>query len=176
MKKNKFGGNPIKHYYINQRIRAKEVRLIDQDGTQIGVMPIREALSKADEQGLDLIQITNQSNPPICKLADYGQFMYQQKKKDKQQKKHGQVIKEIKISHKISDNDYETRLNQAKKFLDKKYKVKLTVTFKGREIVFRDTLGMDRVKKFVDDIQDYGIKDNDIVKSGKNINLLINPK
>ena len=174
--KKKVGASSIKHYFTNQKIRAREVRLIDQDGNQIGVMPTPEALVKADQAGLDLIQITNQSNPPICKLADYGQFMYQQKKKDRQQKKQSQVIKEIKMSHKISENDYETRLSQARKFLEKKYKVKLTVTFKGREIVFRDTLGMERVHKFLSDIQDYGIKDNDIVKSGKNINLLINPK
>lgn len=135
-------------------------------------------MSLASQKELDLIQITNQSNPPICKLADYGQFLYQQKKKDKQQKKQSQaqVIKEIKMSHKISSNDYETRLNQAKKFLGKRYKIKLTVTFKGREIVFRDTLGMQRVDQFLNDIVDYGVKDNDVVKSGKNINLLINPK
>jgi translation initiation factor IF-3 len=173
-----FGGSFIKNYYINKKIRAREVRLIDADGSQIGILNITEALSLASQKELDLIQITNQSNPPICKLADYGQFLYQQKKKDKQQKKQSQaqVIKEIKMSHKISSNDYETRLNQAKKFLGKRYKLKLTVTFKGREIVFRDTLGMQRVDQFLNDIVDYGVKDNDVVKSGKNINLLINPK
>ena len=124
MKKSKFGGTPIKKYYTNNKIRAREVRLIDQHGEQIGVVPLQEALSKAEENSLDLIQITNQSNPPICKLADYGQFMYQQKKKDKQQKKQGQTIKEIKMSHKISSNDYNTRLNQTIKFLGKKYKNK----------------------------------------------------
>ncbi len=102
--------------------------------------------------------------------------MYEQKKKDKLQKKQSQVINEIKLSHKISDNDYNTRLNHAKKFLQKKYKVKLTITFKGREIIFRDKLGVQKAEKFLEDIKEYGTKDTDIVKSMRNLTLLINPK
>jgi translation initiation factor IF-3 len=102
--------------------------------------------------------------------------MYHQKKKEKQSKKTTQVIKELKMSHKISVHDYNVRINQAVKFLSKRFKVKLTIVFRGREIVFRDNLGVEIVKRFINDIEEYGIKDNDIVKSGRNLSVLINPK
>ena len=102
--------------------------------------------------------------------------MYHQKKKEKQSKRSGQVIKELKLSHKISTHDYNVRINQAIKFLSKKFKVKITVIFRGREIVFRDNLGMEMVLRFLSDIEEYGIKDNDIVKSGRNLSVMINPK
>ena len=98
------------------------------------------------------------------------------RKKTKATKKQGQTIKEIKMSHKISSNDYNTRLNQTIKFLGKIYKIKLTITFRGREIIFRDTLGMELVNNFLEDIENYGTKDNDVVKSVRNIRVLINPK
>ncbi len=112
----------------------------------------------------------------MCKIVDYGQFMYHLKKKEKQSRRSTQVIKELKMSHKISIHDYNVRLNHAKKFLSKKFKVKITIVFRGREIVYRDGLGMDMVFRFLKDIEEYGIKDNDIVKSGRNLSVLINPK
>tara|TARA_Y100001970_G_C14189353_1_gene834424 strand:- start:782 stop:1090 length:309 start_codon:yes stop_codon:yes gene_type:complete len=102
--------------------------------------------------------------------------MYHQKKKEKQSRRSGQVIKELKLSHKISSHDYNVRINQAIKFLSKKYKVKVTVVFRGREIVFRDKLGVEMVNRFLNDIEEYGIKDNDIVKSGRNLMVMVNPK
>lgn len=128
------------------------------------------------DQNLDLMLISKDASPPVCKLIDYGQFMYQQKKKDKKSKKTNNVIKELKMSHKISIHDYNVRINQAIKFLDKKYKVKFTVKFKGREIIYRDQLGVKTLDKVIKDLNEYGIKDNDIVKSGRNLSVLINPK
>ena len=123
-----------------------------------------------------MLLLSSNASPPVCKIVNYGQFMYHQKKKEKQSKKTTQVIKELKMSHKISVHDYNVRINQAVKFLSKKFKVKLTIVFRGREIVFRDNLGVEIVKRFINDIEEYGIKDNDIVKSGRNLSVLINPK
>tara|TARA_B100000427_G_scaffold238209_1_gene201130 strand:+ start:5472 stop:5780 length:309 start_codon:yes stop_codon:yes gene_type:complete len=102
--------------------------------------------------------------------------MYHQKKKEKQSRRSTQVIKELKMSHKISTHDYNVRLNHAQKFLSKKFKVKITIVFRGREIVYRDGLGMEMILRFLKDIEEYGIKDNDIVKSGRSLSVLINPK
>jgi len=142
------------------------------------VLALDEAKRIAQEKDLDLLLVSKDVDPPICKLINYGQFMYQQKKKSKQNKakKSSNVIKEIKLSHKISIHDYNVRVNHAKKFLSKKNKVKLTIFFKGREITYRDNLGVQTAERFLEDIQDYGTKDNDIVKSGRNLTVLINPK
>jgi translation initiation factor IF-3 len=140
------------------------------------VVSITEARKLSSEKNLDLLLLSSNASPPVCKIVNYGQFMYHQKKKEKQSKKTTQVIKELKMSHKISVHDYNVRINQAVKFLSKKFKVKLTIVFRGREIVFRDNLGVEIVKRFINDIEEYGIKDNDIVKSGRNLSVLINPK
>lgn len=125
---------------------------------------------------LDLLLLSTNTSPPVCKIVDYGQFMYQQKKKDKQAKKSVQTTKELKMSHKISIHDYEHRLRQARTFLSKKFKVKVTITFRGRDIVFRDQLGTKKMQEFLDDIVEDGIKDTGIVKSGRNLSVIINPK
>jgi translation initiation factor IF-3 len=140
------------------------------------VVSITEARKLSSEKNLDLLLLSSNASPPVCKIVNYGQFMYHQKKKEKQSKKTTQVIKELKMSHKISVHDYNVRINQAVKFLSKRFKVKLTIVFRGREIVFRDNLGVEIVKRFINDIEEYGIKDNDIVKSGRNLSVLINPK
>ena len=140
------------------------------------MVSITEARKLSSEKNLDLLLLSSNASPPVCKIVNYGQFMYHQKKKEKQSKKTTQVIKELKMSHKISVHDYNVRINQAVKFLSKKFKVKLTIVFRGREIVFRDNLGVEIVKRFINDIEEYGIKDNDIVKSGRNLSVLINPK
>ena len=140
------------------------------------MVSITEARKLSSEKNLDLLLLSSNASPPVCKIVNYGQFMYHQKKKEKQSKKTTQVIKELKMSHKISVHDYNVRINQAVKFLSKRFKVKLTIVFRGREIVFRDNLGVEIVKRFINDIEEYGIKDNDIVKSGRNLSVLINPK
>lgn len=139
-------------------------------------MPLQEARRISSEQNLDLILISKDAKPPVCKIVDYGQYVYQQKKKEKQAKRPSQTIKELKMSHKISTHDYQVRINQAIKFLGKRYKVKTTLVFRGREIVYRDTLGMNLIEKFLSDLEAYGTKDDVIVKSGRNLSVLINPK
>ena len=120
--------------------------------------------------------ISEQATPPVCKIVDYGQFMYQQKKKEKKSKRTSNTIKELKMSHKISIHDYNVRVNQAIKFLTKKLKVKVTIVFKGREIIYRDQLGVKTIERFLEDLNEYGTKDNDIVKSGRNLSVMLNPK
>ena len=120
--------------------------------------------------------ISEQATPPVCKIVDYGQFMYQQKKKEKKSKRTSNTIKELKMSHKISIHDYNVRVNQAIKFLTKKLKVKVTIVFKGREIIYRDQLGVKTIERFLEDLNEYGTKDNDIVKSGRNLSVMLIPK
>jgi len=120
----------------NRDIRAQQVRLIDEDGEMIGVVPIREALMRAHEAGLDLVEISPQAEPPVCKILDYGKFKYEQDKKANEAKKKQKVIeiKEIKLRPNIGDHDYEIKMKQAKKFLEEGDKVKFTLRFRGREM------------------------------------------
>lgn len=164
-----------KRYLINEKIRLAEVRLIDSDGAQVGVVSSEQARSLAKERGLDLVLISEAANPPVCKVIDYGQFMYQQKKKDKLNKKSSQVVKEIKMSPKISAHDYQVRLNRGLDFLKKKYKIKLTIFFRGREIVHQD-LGRTLIKRFLDDISEFGVAESNSSQAGKQIITNINPK
>ncbi|MFN3505205.1 MAG: translation initiation factor IF-3 [Caldimicrobium sp.] len=127
----------LKHKYrVNEKIRAKEVRLIGPDGKQIGVVPISEALRIAENYGLDLIEIAPTANPPVCKIMDFGQFLYQEAKKAKEAKKKQAVIetKEIKLSPKTDKHDLEVKIRHILRFLEEKNKVKIRVVFKGREI------------------------------------------
>jgi len=121
---------------INRNIRAKEVRLIDSEGAQVGVVPLLKALAIAGEHGLDLVEISPNANPPVCKIMDYGRFKYEQTKKKQDAKKKQSIVqvKEIKVRPKTGDHDLETKIGHIRKFLAKKDKVKVTVMFRGREI------------------------------------------
>ena len=123
-----------KRIFINNQIRAKEVRLIDETGKQLGVLPLEEALGQAKEKNLDLIQVTEKVEPPVCKLGDYGKYVYQLGKKERQIKKQvGGELKEIRLTFNISPHDMETRAKQASKFLLRGDRVRLTVRLRGRE-------------------------------------------
>ena len=121
---------------INEQIRDKEVRLIGEDGEQLGVMSSREAMKLAEEAGLDLVKIAPTAKPPVCKIVDYGKFKYEQTRKEKEAKKKQKTIeiKEIRLSPNIDTNDLNTKINAAKKFLAKGDKVKITLRFRGREM------------------------------------------
>ena len=151
------------------------MRLIGPEGELIGIKKIDEARRIAQEFTLDLVLLSENTTPPVCKLVDYGQFMYQQKKKEKLAKKVVNVIKELKLSHKISSHDYQVRLDQALKFLNKKYKVKISVVFRGREVVHM-SLGEVLLKKFISEISEVGLPDSDISKAGKALIVIIRPK
>ncbi len=123
-------------YRVNERIKAKEVRLIGPDGKQIGIVPIQEALRIAESYGLDLVEVAPTANPPVCKIMDFGEFLYQQAKKAKEAKKKQAVVevKTIKLSPKTDKHDLEVKIKHILRFLEEKNKVRVCVVFKGREI------------------------------------------
>ena len=123
----------IKRVFINNQIRAKEVRLIDETGKQLGIVIFEEALKLAREKNLDLIQVTEKVMPPVCKIGDYGKYLYHQQKKEKSVKQKGGEVKGIRISFGISDHDLEVRVKQAEKFLKEGDIIKIEMRLKGRE-------------------------------------------
>ena len=126
----------ISELMINEQIRDKEVRVIGENGEQLGVMPSREALRLAEEAGLDLVKIAPTAKPPVCKIVDYGKFRYEQARKEKEARKKQKIIeiKEIRLSPNIDTNDLNTKMNAARKFISKGDKVKITLRFRGREM------------------------------------------
>jgi len=126
----------ISDLLINEQIRDKEVRVVGEDGEQLGIMSSRDAMKLAEEAGLDLVKIAPTAKPPVCKIVDYGKFKYEQTRKEKEAKKKQKVIeiKEIRLSPNIDTNDLNTKMNAARKFLSKGDKVKITLRFRGREM------------------------------------------
>ena len=134
---------------INEQIRDKEVRLIGEDGEQLGIVSSRDALKMAEEAGLDLVKIAPTAEPPVCKIVDYGKYKYEQVRKEKEAKKKQKVIdiKEIRLSPNIDTNDLNTKIGAARKFLTKGDRVKITLRFRGREMAH-----MNNSKHILDDI------------------------
>ena len=131
-----WGYKAISELFINEQIRDKEVRVIGEDGEQLGIMPTKEAQKLADDAGLDLVKIAPTAKPPVCKIVDYGKFRYEQARKEKEAKKKQKTVevKEIRLSPNIDTNDLNTKMNAARKFLSKGDKVKVTLRFRGREM------------------------------------------
>ena len=129
-------GKTISDLMINEQIRDKEIRLIGEDGAQLGIMPAREAMRMAEEAGLDLVKIAPTAKPPVCKIVDYGKYKYEMVRKEKEARKKQRTIeiKEIRLSPNIDTNDLNTKVNAARKFLSKGDKVKVTLRFRGREM------------------------------------------
>ncbi|MFH5925179.1 translation initiation factor IF-3 [Roseomonas xinghualingensis] len=125
---------------VNEEIRAPQVRLIDQDGEMLGVMSAREALARAYDVGMDLLEISPNAEPPVCKITDFGKFKYEQQKKANEARKRQKVveIKEIKVRPNIDDHDYEVKMRQMKGFIEEGDKVKVTLRFRGREMAHQD--------------------------------------
>jgi len=128
----------LKYPFINNRIRAREVRVIDETGKQLGVFPLEEALRLAQERNLDLIQVTEKVEPPVCKLGDYGKYLYSLEKKEKTTKTKAGEIKGVRISFAISPHDLETKAKMAEKFLKKGYRVRVELILKGRQKALGD--------------------------------------
>ena len=141
----------------NERIRAREVRVIDDNGDQLGVMPPFEALKIARERSLDLVEISPNANPPVCKIQDYGKFLYEKDKSDRAARKKQKVItiKEVKFSVTVDEHDYQTKKNQAVRFLGDGDKVKASLRFKGRQMAHRD-LGYKIINRLIVDIGEVG--------------------
>lgn len=139
--------------FVNNQIRAKEVRLIDETGKQVGLLPLEEALSLAKEKGLDLIQITEKVEPPVCKLGDYGKHLYQQGKKERKEgKQKGGRLKEVRLTLAISSHDMETRAKQAKLFLARGDTVRIAMRLRGREKAM-GTFAKEKVEKFLETVR-----------------------
>ncbi len=140
---------------INHRINAIKLRVISDSGEQLGILSRYEALKKAEEAGLDLVEISPNAQPPVVKIMDYGKFLYQQQKKEKEGKKHQVIIKikEVKLRPNIDDHDLETKLSQARRFIEDGCKVKITVQLRGREVVHKE-LGEQVIFRFCDQLKD----------------------
>ena len=133
---------------INEQIRDKEVRVVGEDGEQLGIMSVKEALALADEAGVDLVKIAPNAKPPVCRIVDYGKFKYEQTRREKEAKKKQRVIevKDVRMSPNIDTNDLNTKVNAARKFLEKGDRVKVTLRFRGREMAH-----MNQSKYILDD-------------------------
>lgn len=139
--------------WINNRIRANEVRVIDEQGTQLGVLPIEQALRMAQEKNLDLIQITSNVEPPVCKIEDYGKFLYQADKKARESRKHtGGGSKELRLTFNISPHDMDTRIKQAEKFLKKGDLLHITLRLRGRQKAL-ETHAREKIQQFLEKLQ-----------------------
>ena len=162
---------------INDQIRAKEVRLIGEDGEQLGIVPIADALSSADEAGQDLVLIAPSAKPPVCKIIDFGKYRYELARRDKEAKKKQKTIeiKEVRLSPNIDANDLNTKMAAARKFLEKGNKVKVTLRFRGREMAH-----MNQSKHILDEVaaslEDVAVIDKPSKLEGRSIVMFLSAK
>lgn len=163
-------------YRINDRIRVPEVRLVG-DNVPNGVYPIEKALQIAENHEMDLVEISPSANPPVCRITDYQKFLYQQKKRQKEQKAKSVriVVKEIRFGPQTDDHDYNFKLRHAKEFLDEGAKVKAYVFFKGRSILFKEQ-GEVLLLRFANDLEEYAKLDQMPVLEGKRMTIMLSPK
>ena len=171
MKQDKKGNQ----YRINEQIRVREVRIVGDNGST--VMPTRQALDMARDQGVDLVEISPNANPPVCRLIDYSKFLYQQKKRAKEmkQKQVKQEVKEIRFGPQTDEHDYNFKLKHAKEFLEEGNKVRAYVFFRGRSILFKEQ-GEVLLLRFANDLEEYGKVDQMPSLEGKKMFLYMSPK
>ena len=161
---------------VNGKIRAREVRVVGDEGKQLGVMSLGDALNLARTQGVDLVEIAPNANPPVCRIVDFGKFRYEQAKKEKESKKnqHAGTVKEIQLSPRIDTHDLGVKTNHAIDFLCEDMKVKVALRFRGREMAHTE-FGFQVISKFVENIAPWGHPDFQPKLVGRNINLMISP-
>ncbi|WP_095889803.1 translation initiation factor IF-3 [Clostridioides difficile] len=166
-----------KELAINEQIKDKEIRVLSPTGEQLGVMPTKEAQAMANSKNLDLVQISPNANPPVCKIMDYGKFRYEQARKEKEAKKKQKtiVVKEVRLRPGIEQNDLNTKTNNAIKFLKKGDKVKVELRFRGRELGHKD-IGKEVMLKFLDIIKEFGEPTKAPAFEGNNMVVIIDPK
>ncbi len=169
-------GINAKELVINEAIRDKEVRVVDDSGNQLGVMSAAEALRIAESRNLDLVKIAPKAVPPVCKIIDFGKYCYEQTKKEKEAKKNQNVIsvKEIQLTLKIDVHDLQTKASHAVKFLKNGDKVKVVVKYKGRELAHTE-LGFDIANRFVELLEDYAVIEKPAKVEGRNMILILAP-
>ena len=166
----------IPHSRINEDIRAPQVRLVDENGGQLGVKPIKEALDYAHEKDLDLVEVAAQADPPVARVMDYGKYRYEQEQKAKLARKH-QIsinVKEIKLRPKIGDHDYETKKGHVVRFLNQRAKVKVTIMFRGRETSHPER-GRDLLMRLAEDVKEIGLVESPPLLDGRNMVMLLGP-
>ena len=161
----------------NERIRAREIRVIDDEGQQIGILPPYEALKLAREKNLDLVEISPTATPPVCRIMDYGKFLYQMEKKEREAKKHQKVItvKEVKFRINVDDHDYETKKNHVIRFLEEGDKVKATIFFRGREMT-RTGLGRQILERLIKDVEEKAVVEFRPRQEGNTLHAILAPK
>jgi translation initiation factor IF-3 len=161
---------------INERIRVPEVRLIDEEGNQVGIVPIDKALALASERDLDLVEVAPDSRPPVARLLDYSKYKYEQEQKAKAARKHQQQInvREIKLRPKIATHDYETKKGHVERFLRNQDKVKVTIMFRGREQAHPER-GRALLQRLYDDIEDLATIEQEPLQEGRNMSMLLAP-
>ena len=164
-------------HQINDEIRDSEVRLIDADGSQMGVVPIAKALAAADEKGLDLVKIAPTAQPPVCKIMDYGKFCFEQTKKEKEARRNQKVVevKEVRLSLNIAEHDLETKFKSAQRFLLDGNKVKVSIRFRGREMAHAN-LGLDVMADFAARCDEFAAVEKPAKLEGRNMAMFLGPK
>lgn len=162
---------------VNREIDVRSIRLVGADGEMIGVVSLREGLSMAEEAGLDLVEVSPNADPPVCKILDYGKFKYEIQKKKNEAKKKQKVIevKEIKLRPNIDDNDYNVKMRNMRKFLEEGDKVKVTLRFRGRELAHQD-LGMKVLERVKAELEELGKVEQHPKMEGRQMVMVIAPK
>lgn len=162
---------------INEEIRHREVRLIDTDGTMLGIVPIKEALAIANQKNLDLVEIAPKATPPVCKIMDYGKYVFELAKKEKEARKKQKTInvKEIRLTPSIEEHDFNFKMKNAIRFLKDGDKVKVSVRFRGREMNFT-SLGEQVLEKFAQAASEYGAPEKKPKLEGRNMTMVLAPK
>jgi translation initiation factor IF-3 len=163
-------------FRINNRIRAPQVRLIADQGGQLGIVQLREALAIAEERGLDLMEVAPNAVPPVCRIVDYGKFRYEQTKKDREARKNQKQaeLKEVRLKPKTDDHDLEVKAKQARKFLLAGDKVKFTVRFRGREI-FHPDIGREMLEQMAEELRDVATVEQRPLMEGRALSLMLAP-
>jgi translation initiation factor IF-3 len=162
---------------VNERIRAREIRVIDEAGGQLGIMPPFEALKLAKGQGLDLVEVAPTANPPVCRIINYGKYLYQLSKRQHEARKHQKSIglKEVKMRPRTSAHDFETKRNKVLDFLQEGAKVKVTIMFRGREMAHRD-LGFNMIERLIQEVGEAGQVEARPRLEGPNLTTIMAPK
>ena len=161
---------------VNGKIRAREVRVIGLDGKQLGVLALGEALNLARTNGVDLVEVAPNANPPVCRVVDFGKYRYEQAKRDKESKKHQHAtkVKEVQLSPKIDPHDLGVKIQHAVEFLCEDMKVKVNLKFRGREMAHTE-FGFQVIRRFLEEIAPYGHQDFEPKLNGRNINVMVSP-
>lgn len=166
-----------KDYKINEDIRDKEVRVVGSDGSQLGIMSAKDAIEKAYSEDKDLVKIAPNANPPVCKIMDFGKFLFEQSKREKEAKKNQKVmdVKEVKMSSTIDTHDFETKVNQAMKFLKNGDRLKVEVRFRKRTVA-HPQFGEELLKKFAAAVSEIGVVDKQPKMEGRSFVMYVSPK